>query len=173
MIHIPHCGLQYFRTLVKFGVVNSEFYFYRFLGFCSSKEFMAHIVRLREERSVAELSKWLFQRLLNSKSEVFFFFFNIIVTSKFSIPFASNSIEFNGIWISFNVIQFNFHAMSFNIFIFSLHAMHVEIYVMHISPHMSLQNDCISNMFMLNLLHMKMKTTINMQTTFCFPCVPY
>jgi hypothetical protein len=36
--------------------------------------------------------------------------------------------------------------------------MHVQIYVMHISLHMSLQNDCISNMFMLNLLHMKMKT---------------
>ncbi len=173
MIHIPHCGLQYFRLLWNFGVVNSDFYFYRFLGFCSSKEFIAHIVRLWKERSVAESSKWLFWRLLNPKCGAFFLFLNIIVTSKFSIPFASNSVEFNGIWISFNLIQFNFHAMSFNIFIFSLHAMHVQLYVIPVSLHMSMQNDCISNMLMLNFLHMKMKTTINMQMTFCFRCVSY
>jgi hypothetical protein len=57
MIHIPHCGLQYFRHFLKFGVVNCECYFYRFLGFCSSKEFIAHIVKLRKERLVAESSK--------------------------------------------------------------------------------------------------------------------
>jgi hypothetical protein len=91
---------------VKFGVVNSEFYFYRFLGFCSSKEFKAHIVRLRKKRLVAESSKWLFQRLLNPKWGAFFFPQHHSHKQIFStFCFKFNWIQWNLCFIQFNSIQ--------------------------------------------------------------------